>query len=196
MDNYKININTGFIPSRTSGMPKRFIKRILPHHDKIREHKHVRLFGTLLHDPNLWHLNRRSVSGALSVGLFTAFIPVPFQMVIAAGISIIVRVNLPISAALVWVTNPLTMPPLFYFAYKIGAWLLNEPPRHFHFELSIAWLQSSMTGIWQPFLLGCLVCGLTSAVLGNVILRLFWRWRVIRNWEQRTMSRRTKVVGK
>jgi uncharacterized protein (DUF2062 family) len=112
------------------------------------KHRHLKILGPLIHDPNLLHLNRRSVSGAVSVGLFIAFIPVPFQMLLAAITSIFVRVNLPISVGLVWVSNPLTMPPLFYFAYKLGAWILHAPPQHFTFELSFDWLSQSLGMIW------------------------------------------------
>jgi uncharacterized protein len=77
-------------------MPKRLIKRLLPDYDVLRNHKHLQLFGTLLHDANLWHLNRHSASGAFAVGLFMAFIPLPFQMIFAAGAAILFRVNLPL----------------------------------------------------------------------------------------------------
>ncbi len=159
-------------------MPRKLIRRYLPDHKKIKEHKHLRFFGTLLHDPNIWHLNRRSVSGAFAVGLFIAFIPVPFQMVLAAAVAILVRVNLPISAALVWITNPVTMGPMFYSAYRVGAWTLQIPPSEFTFELSIKWLLEGIGATWQPFLLGCLIMGTISAVLGFAVIRIFWRVRV------------------
>ncbi|MBA1330154.1 ATP-binding protein, partial [Candidatus Endoriftia persephone str. Guaymas] len=94
-------------------MPKHLIKRLTPDHEMIRNHRHLQCFGKLLHDANLWHLNRRSAAGAFAVGLFMAFIPVPFQMILAAGAAILFRVNLPLSVALVWVTNPITIPPIF-----------------------------------------------------------------------------------
>jgi uncharacterized protein (DUF2062 family) len=81
---------------------------------EIKGHKNLSFLGEKLHDPNLWHLNRRSVSAAFAIGLFAAWIPTPGQMVIAAIIALYFRANLPISVALVWITNPLTMPPMFY----------------------------------------------------------------------------------
>ena len=171
------------------GMPKEFIKRFMPDHEKIRNHKHLKVFGTLLHDANLWHLNRRSASGAFAVGLFMAFVPVPFQMLLAAGAAIIARVNLPISVALVWLTNPVTMPPMFYFAYKVGAWLLGVQPMHIHFELSTEWLLTELTTIWQPFLLGCFVLGLLSAAGAYFAIRGLWRLRLVRHLERRKAER-------
>jgi uncharacterized protein (DUF2062 family) len=173
-------------------MPKRLIKRFMPDQETIRNHKHLQFLGTLLHDPNILHLNRRSVSGAFSVGLLMAFVPVPFQMVLAAIGAIVVRVNLPISVALVWVTNPLTMPPIFYFAYKVGTWILQTPLRDIQFELSTEWLMGELGMIWQPFLLGCFVSGVVFAVLGNVAIRLIWRLLVSRNWRRRQQKRATR----
>lgn len=170
-------------------MPKKYFKRIMPDHKTIREHKHLQMFGTLLHDPNLWHLNRRSVSGAVAVGLFMAFVPVPFQMLFAAAVAIPLRVNLPLSVALVWVSNPITMPPLFYGAYLLGAWVLHRPEQPFHFELSWEWLGSGLLHIWEPFLLGCFLVGVTTAVLGYVAVRLFWRWHVVKHHRLRKFRR-------
>jgi uncharacterized protein (DUF2062 family) len=171
-------------------MPKKFIKRWMPDHEKIRAHPHLnKIFGKLLHDPNLLHLNRRSVSGAFFVGLLMAFVPLPTQMIFAAAAAILFRVNLPISVGLVWLTNPVTMPPVFYFCYKVGAWILNTPVAKHSFELSWTWLQTEFGLIWQPFLLGCVICGLTSAVVGAAVIRLLWRWHVLRQWEERKQRR-------
>lgn len=166
-------------------MPRKLIKRYLPDPQKIRSHKHIQLFGTLLHDQNLWHLNRKSVSGALAVGLFIAFIPVPVQMVIAAAAAIILRVNLPISVVTVWVTNPLTMPVLFYFAYQVGAWLFGVPPQTDESGFSISKMLSDLGHAWKPFLLGCFVVGLISALIGFVTSRIYWRWWVWHKWRKR-----------
>jgi uncharacterized protein len=161
-------------------MLKELIKRYMPDHQRVREHRYLRFFGNLLHDPNLWHLNRRSVAGACAIGLFMAFVPVPFQMVLAAAVAIPLRVNLPIAVALVWVTNPLTMPAIFYSSYRVGTWVLGAREMRFAFEPSIQWLMTEMVAIWKPFLLGCFILGTLSAVTGYLLVRLLWRWHVVR----------------
>lgn len=162
----------------------------MPDHEKIRGNKQLnKVFGTLLHDPNLLHLNRRSVSMAFFVGLFMAFVPLPSQMIMAAAVAIIIRCNLPISVGLVWVSNPITMPPIFYFAYKVGAWILNTPETAFNFELSWEWLGTGLAAIWQPFLLGCAVCGLFFGALGYILIRLLWRLHIISTLKERQRKR-------
>ena len=165
----------------------------MPDHETIRNHPHLnKIFGTLLHDPNLLHLNRRSVSMAFAVGLFMAFVPVPFQMVLAAAAAIIIRCNLPISVGLVWVSNPFTMPPLFYFCYLVGTWILGiDETEKFAFELSWDWLMSELAAIWEPFLLGCAVVGIISAAIGYFGIRLLWRLHLISHLKQRKLRRKS-----
>jgi uncharacterized protein (DUF2062 family) len=174
-------------------MPKRLIKRFLPKHEKVREHKHLQFFGKLLHDPNLFHLNRHSASGGFAVGLFFAYIPLPLQMVMAAAAAILFRVNLPISVALVWVTNPITIPPMFYFAYWIGTKILGTPPRTDNFQLNWEWIQQGgLNDIFAPLILGSLICATVSAVAGYCLILWIWRWRAIERWKLRRLRRKSK----
>ncbi len=176
-------------------MPKRLLQRYMPDHATIRNHKHLQIFGTMLHDPNLWHLNRRSASGAFATGLFMAFVPVPFQMVLAAAVAILVRVNLPLSVVLVWLTNPVTIPPMFWGAYRLGSWVMGSPERPFQFELSYDWLATEMGAIWQPFLLGCFICGTLCAFLGYFGIRGLWRIRLIKQHQRRKQDRAAREAA-
>jgi uncharacterized protein (DUF2062 family) len=166
-------------------MPKHIIKRYTPAHDTIRNNRHLRVFGRFLHDPNLWHMNRRSVSGAFAIGLFWAFIPIPFQMIAAAATAIPSRVNLPISVALVWISNPLTMPAMFYFNYLVGTWLLGTPNHPMETELTREYFVQSMEQIWLPLYFGSLLCAIIIAVTGYCCMRLLWRLHVVSQWQKR-----------
>ena len=170
-------------------MPRRLFKRYMPDPASIREHKSLRFMGTLLHDPNLWHLNRHSVSRAMAVGIFAAFIPMPFQMLLAAFLAITVRSNMPISVGLVWLTNPITMPPVFYCTYKLGAWLMDVPARQLPDDLTWEWISGQLSTLWQPFLLGSVVCGVVLGALAYCLTQLYWRWWVNRQWKRRQKKR-------
>ena len=172
-------------------MPKKLLKKLFPNQELIKQHKSLQFLGSALHDPNLWHLNRRSVSGAFAVGLFMAFMPIPLQMVAAAVVAIIVRVNLPISVMLVWLTNPVTMGPVFYFAYKLGQFILQAPPIAFDGDLGVHWFEHNIEVIWQPMLLGSLIMGSFFALLGYIGMRIFWRLHVISRWKRTHCKRKS-----
>lgn len=173
-------------------MPRRFLKRIMPDHDKMREHPHLQKFGQRLAEPRLWHLNRRSVAGGVALGLFVGFMPVLGQMFIAAALAIWLRVNLPIASMMVWVTNPFTMAPIYFYAYKLGAWVLNEPVGKYAFSLSWEWFSQEFLTIWQPLLLGSVICGVIAALLGIVFVRIGWRLVVMRSWAKRPHKHHSK----
>ena len=162
----------------------------MPKPHEIKNNKALSIFGTLLHDPNLWHMNRRSIAGAFMVGLFFAWWPVPFQMVLAAAGAILLRTNLPMSIALVWITNPLTMPPMFYFAYVVGTWIIDVPVVPFAMELSMEWLMNELSLIWKPFLTGCLVLAVISGAVGYFGMNYIWTHHVLKRRKQKFNQRR------
>lgn len=135
---------------------KEFLKRFLPNHHDIKKEKRLRFLGKLLHEPNLFHLNRRSVAGGVAAGLFAAFIPLPFQMIIAVLISLVLRVNIPVAIVCTWITNPFTFVPFTYLIYKIGNLVVTGNSA-------------------KIFLVGTVITCILSATLGYIIVRLVWR---------------------
>jgi uncharacterized protein (DUF2062 family) len=170
-------------------MARSFFRRFAASREKLGEHPSLRLFRRWLKDPNLWHLNRYSVSAAVFIGLLVAFIPLPMHILMAACLAIWWRANLPIALAVIWISNPLTIPAQFFMAYKVGAATLAQPPLDMQFELSWHWLQTEFEYIWKPLLLGCLICGLSAAFLGAGLVRLAWRVHVILKWRARQRAR-------
>ena len=171
-------------------MPRKLLKRIMPDHKTMCEHPHLKKFGLRLSEPRLWHLNRRSFAGGLALGLFIGFMPILGQMLIAAALAILLRVNLPTSVMAVWISNPLTIAPMYFFAYKLGAWILQVPLEPHSFSMSWQWFTDEFLTIWQPFLLGSVVCGAIAAILGILFSRAVWRLVVIRSWLQRKRKKK------
>jgi uncharacterized protein (DUF2062 family) len=171
-------------------MPKKTLKLITPSPERLRNIKSLHLLGDWVYATNLWHINRYSSSMAFFVGLFVAFMPIPGQMVLAAALAVLLRCNLPLSVGLVWVTNPVTMPAIFYLAYRLGALVVNVPVQPVEFELSFHWLANSLSGIWKPFLVGCFLCGLFFGSVGYFVISILWRIRVSQKWRERKRRHR------
>ncbi len=160
-------------------MPRKFLKKWTPDPAQLKAQKHLRFLGDALHASHLWQFNRGSVAKACAIGIFCMWIPVPFQTVLAAVGAVFFRANLPVSVALVFITNPLTMPPMFYFCYKIGALILGTPPQQFSFELSMDWLANGMLLIWKPFVLGVSLVAVVSSVFAYYGALLLWRLHIV-----------------
>ena len=168
-------------------MARKLIKKYLPHPGTITENRWIKVLGPRLQDPGLWHVNRRSFSGAMAVGVFCAFMPIPFQMLLAAIAAVIFRVNILIAVPVVWISNPITIPPMFYFCYSVGAWFLGTETHDFLFELSFDWLLSEILDIWQPLLLGSLIVATISSICALIVAQLFWRYHI---WTRIKIRRR------
>ena len=158
---------------------KKLLKRYSPKPDDLKNYKHLDWLGRHLHDVSLWNFNRKSISKAFAVGLFFAFIPVPFQMLLAAPAAVIFGANLPLSIALVWITNPITIPPIYYGCYKLGAWILGVQIES-DFVMSLEYVWQVFDTIWQPFLLGCLTVSVVTSFIGYFGVQLIYRYRIYR----------------
>ncbi|MCY4472437.1 MAG: DUF2062 domain-containing protein [Kistimonas sp.] len=172
-------------------MAKRLIKKYLPRASHFKDTRALRILGKHLYKPSLWQLNRRTAARGVGVGVFVAFIPVPLQMVLAAALALLTGSNLPLAVALVWITNPLTMPFLWYATYRFGCFLLNTPHTTGEkFEMSLSWFHHEFAHIWQPLYLGSIISGLLLGLASYVLVRFLWRLNVIKAWEDRKQRSR------
>jgi uncharacterized protein len=150
----------------------------------------MRPFKLLLSNPVYWSLQRRNVTRAFAMGLLLAFAPIPGHMVLAGLLAIALRLNVPAAVTGTLLVNPLTMVPIYVFCYRIGRVLLDLPPRPFEIEISWQWMTHGLLPIWKPFLLGCLVTGLLTAIAGYVLLGSLWHLKLVQSYHRRK-GRRT-----
>ena len=165
-------------------MIKNVIKRLFPKLDAVKEEKILKIFGPAVLQPNLWHINKKSVSRGFAIGAFCAFIPLPGQMILAAFLALTFAANLPIAIILTWITNPLTYTPIFFFAYKIGSFFIttNVTPEITDDELS---LLSNIMHIWELLFLGSIILALIGSIISYLLIRIYWRYYVIKIWSKR-----------
>jgi uncharacterized protein (DUF2062 family) len=183
-------------------MPRKFFRRYLPNAAEVRRNRLVAMFGSLLHHPNLWHLNRDSVAGAVAIGLFAGLVPGPLQMLTALALAIPLRRNLPVALLMTFYSNPFTIVPLYLLAYGYGSLLLGgghgaakiEP-----FDMDWANFLDSMSrmlgwslALGKPLLIGLVALAVTLAALGYAAVQLGWRAYVVLAWRARAKRRRAK----
>lgn len=189
-------------------MPRKFFRKFLPSHDSVRENRYIRWFGPWLQHHNLWHLHRRSVAGGVAVGLFAGLVPGsnPVQFIVAALLAIALHVNLPIALVVTLYSNPLTVVPLYYIAYKLGQLVMLEwgnelPPLPLDLEgkglrewipAALEWLSS----VGKPLMIGLPLLAVILAVVGYFVVDYAWQWHVRYEWSRRRRRRAARDNAK
>jgi hypothetical protein len=178
---------------------RKLFRKYLPDVDSVRSHRMVARFGGWLQHPNLWSLNRRSVAGAVAVGLFCGLIPGPLQMLGALLLAIPLRKNIPVALLVTLYTNPFTIVPLYVLAYGYGQLLLGAsggavPFEPFVWDWSDIGASLSGLGAWtmalgKPLAVGLLALASTLAAAGYVVTQLGWRAYVVLVWRARRRQR-------
>lgn len=184
-------------------MPRKLFKKFLPSHESVRGHRFLARFGPWLQHPNLWHINRRSVAGGVSVGLFAGLVPGPLQMLTAALLAVPLRVNLPVALATTLYTNPFTIGPLYVLAYAIGRLLVGRDGSEISAPPDMDWshlwnwveaVANWMLAMGRPLAVGLVALGLLLALVGYFAVHLGWRWHVRRAWRHRVQQRATRAA--
>ena len=99
--------------------------RHMPRMKSIRGSWLHRRLGDKIFHPDLWQPTRQRFAAGLAVGAFFALLPAPFQMLAAALIAYITRVNIPAAIAGTWISNPFTFPLCVYAQYRMGCLILG-----------------------------------------------------------------------
>ncbi len=167
-------------------MLRQWVRGRMPSQDTLKQHRLLRIFGDRLLDPDYWFCNRHSAAVAVAAGLFAAWLPLPMHTLVAIALALLMRGYIPLAIAMVWVNNPLTIAPMFYFAYRLGLLLLGHPEVEFSDTFS---LEHEALAVAVPLLTGCLLLALFSAALGWALTRLGWRWKVQIAWRRRRTRR-------
>jgi len=158
-------------------------------------------FGPLLQHHNLWHLNRRSVSGGVAAGAFAGLIPGPLQMIGAALLAVIFRVNLPVAMFSTLYSNPFTIIPLYLVAFNIGTLVTGEPngisqlPPALENGDILNWLSGLMdwmAKLGKPLIVGLPLLGALLAAASYVAVRSLWRLYIVGQWHKRSRNRSRK----
>lgn len=118
-------------------------------------------------------INRRMVTQGVGIGLFWAFIPMPMQMVAVVAMTPFVKFNVPIAISMVWLSNPFTMPPMYYMEYLTGNFLLGREGID-DIELTLEWFSENIEAIFLPLYVGTAFYSIVVTGLIYILLNRLW----------------------
>ncbi len=130
------------------------------------------------------HINRKMVTRAMLVGFFIAFIPMPMQMVAVLAFLPFFKFNALIGMAIVWVTNPVTMPIIYYIEYLTGNFILMRDDIK-DVEITLEWFSEHLDDIFIPLYTGALFYSITSAIFFYYLVNWLWIVSVRKERENR-----------
>lgn len=150
----------------------------VPSREELEANRWLRVLAPYLADTKVWHWSRRGVAAGVAVGLFVGLLIPVAQILLAAVAAVVLRANIPVAAAATFITNPLTVPPIYYAAYHLGAWATDSPaPATFSF-VDPASLWENLGTIGMPLFAGLGIAATTLAFTSYLLISQGWALRV------------------
>lgn len=153
----------------------------------------MRPFAARVLRSELWRFTRRSVPRGVAVGLLVGiFLMIPgLQIIGAALMAVPFRANIPIAAAMTFLSNPATTPFIMVASIFVGNWLGFHADLNTFYSLYgkgagvgewLSWLGSDAA---PALLSGLLVIACVAALIGFFVSLVGWRWWTGRKWRRR-----------
>jgi len=174
------------------------LRRLMPTREAMANNRWLRWIGPALLHPRVWHMSRRGVALGAAVGVFFAFIMPVAQIPLSAAVSVLLRCNVPAAVIGTLVNTPPTFGPVYYAAWKVGGWVLDEPIGAAHTPAMLTpdeapapgaqavidprpWWQrwrDTLAEIGKPLLLGTIIFSVVFSALAYMLVSGVWHWRV------------------
>lgn len=118
-------------------------------------------------------VNKRMIARGIFIGLFIAMIPMPFQMLAVLVFTVVGKFNVPIALIMCWITNPFTMPFIYYIEYLTGSFLLGIEPQEVH--ITLEWFETNLADIVIPLYFGALCYSIILSTSAYLAISFYWK---------------------
>jgi len=125
--------------------------------------------------------SRQMISRAVALGIFIAFIPMPMQMLAVIAFIPFFKFNVPVALAMCWLSNPFTMPPMYYIEYLTGSFFLGMETTPV--EMTLEWFSENIDNIFIPLYVGTLFYSVVGSSLAYWVVNHFWHKSVKKDRE-------------
>ena len=128
-------------------------------------------------------VSRKMISRGVFIGLFIAFIPMPMQMLAVVSIIPFAKFNVPIAISMCWLSNPFTMPAMYYMEYLTGSFILGTEVSDV--EMTLEWFSENIGNIFIPLYVGTAFYSVFVSTLAYYIINFLWRNSILKDQELR-----------
>ena len=174
-----------------------WVLRHMPTREELEKSRWIKPFGKRVMRSEYWRFTRRSVPRGVAVGLWIGiFALIPgVQIIGSALLSLPFRANIPVAAAMTFLTNPFTTPFLVLASLELGSFLGFRTDIASFYALResgagvgewIAWMFSDAA---PALVSGLFIIATVCAAVSYVGSVFFWRWWTARKWRRRGRPR-------
>lgn len=174
-----------------------------PSAESIRGNRWLAWLGPALHHPKLWVMSRRGLALGVALGCFFGLLVPLAQIPISAAAAVALRANVPAAVASTLITNPLTLGPIYYAAWRIGSFVHDEPedqvpavpmdPEVVADDVERqGWWRTTVSriqGVGKPLLTGLAILACVAGIVTYFVVSLGWtlsvRWKRYRRLRAR-----------
>lgn len=183
-------------PKATMGRFTRWWHANAPTRESLEHNRFLAPVAHRVLEPSLWRFTRRSVPRGVALGLLVGiFLLIPgVQIAGAALLALPFRANIPVAAAMTFLSNPATTPFILWASVYIGNWMLGRTAdasgfmalvnEHASIRQWFAWLFSEAA---PAMLFGLTLISMAVAILGYFLADWIWRHRMSRKWHARKL---------
>lgn len=177
---------------RDKAMVMNWIRRNSPTREELLASRFVRPFAHRVAHSHLWRFTRTSVPRGTALGLFVGiFFLIPgVQILGVALLALPVRANIPIGAAMTFLSNPVTTPMIIAASVWLGDRMFG-----LHANVSTIsrmaengaplseWMRWFLSDAAPALITGLFVISVVSAIVGYLLATVIWdnwirlRWR-------------------
>ena len=169
-----------------------WLKRRMPKREEMARSKYLAPIAHRFLSPELWRFTRRSVPRGVALGLFCAFIIPLGQVFLAAFMALPARANMPLAAAVTFVTNPFTFPAWIVAANKVGKTMLDiEAVFGSQAAVQLANDRGTLAVFFETAgvtAFGFVVLAVVTSAVGYLVASFVWRLIVARKRARRIAS--------
>ncbi|NIJ36157.1 hypothetical protein FHR22_000806 [Sphingopyxis panaciterrae] len=181
-----------------------WIRRNSPNREELLESRFIKPFAHRVAHSHLWRFTRTSVRRGTALGLFVGiFFLIPgVQILGVALLALPFRANIPIGAAMTFLSNPVTTPLILAASVWLGSALFGM-----HTNVSNLYILydegASLVEWWHWFtanagtallggLAGLFVISVVSAIVGYILASVIWDSWIRLRWRQKIRRARDK----
>lgn len=172
----------------------------MPTREQMEQNRFLRPYAHRVLRSELWRFTRRSVPRGVALGIAAGIIIPLGQIFVAAMLALPFRANVPVAAALTFVTNPATTPLVWLFAHWLGGLLLRVDEGTIVAPVSTAMQQTDfdkflewLTGETLVTAFGLVVLAVVTSAVGYLVSGWGWRWWVARKRTRAMRLRRERL---